>query len=104
MCSIASFKRLVFMMAFVFLLGATVQANEPDAIAFSGQVKKVILKKNKVAVVDPVTKKRFTLIVDDKTNFSGWMGIADIKKGEAITGEYVVTDKGLYIATKLQAN
>lgn len=98
-------KRLtiVFFVAFLLsLVGATVQAEEQNAVAFSGEVKKVIVKKNKVAVIDPETKKRFTVIVDEKTKISGWKELAEIEKGDAISGKYVVTDKGLYIATELK--
>ncbi len=98
-------KRLsvVFFVALVLsLVGATVQADDKNAVAFSGEVKKVIAKKNKVAVVDPQTKKRFTVIVDDKTKISGWKELTEIEKGDAISGKYVVTDKGLYIATELK--
>lgn len=103
MFSLASLKRALFLTAFLFLLGATVQAEESDTVAFSGKVKKVILNKSKVAIKDPETKKRFTLIVDDKTKFTGWSGLKDIKKGDAISGKYVVNDKGLYFATELNS-
>ena len=104
MVSIASLKRVIFLTAFLFLFCGTVPAEEPNAVVFSGKVKKVILKKNKVAVKDPETKKRFTLTVDDQTKFSGWSGLGDIKKGDAISGKYIVTDKGLYVATELMGN
>jgi hypothetical protein len=91
----ASFKRVVFLTAFLFLLAVTVQAEEPNAVAFAGTVKKVILNKNKLAVVDPESKKRFTLIVDDRTKFSGWSRLGEIKKRDAINGKYMVTGKGL---------
>lgn len=104
MISIASLKRVIFLTAFLFLFSATVHAEEPHAVSFTGKVKKVTLKKNKVAVIDPESKKRFTLIVDGQTKFSGWSGLGEIKKGDAIRGSYIVTDKGLYIATELQGN
>jgi len=104
MISLTRFKRVVFLAAFLFLLAATVQAEEPNAVAFAGTVKKVILEKNKIAVVDPESQKRFTLIVDEQTKFSGWSGLGEVKNGDAIRGKYVVTDKGLYIATELQGN
>lgn len=104
MISIASLKRVIFLTAILLLFSATVQAEEPHAVVFAGTVKKVILKKNKVAVVDPESKKRFTLIVDGQTKFSGWSGLEEIKKGDAIRGSYIVTDKGLYVATELQGN
>ena len=103
MISQACFKRVIFLTVFLFLLSVPVQAEDPEPVAFSGEVKKVIVKKNKVAVKDPETKKRFTLIVDDKTKWTGWSGLEDIEKGDAISGKYIVTDKGLYIATELQS-
>ncbi len=81
------------------LLGG--QAFSGDDISFSGSVKKVLVKKNKVAIKDPVNKKRFTVIINDQSKLTGYSGIADIKKGDAVSGKYVVTDKGLYIATEL---
>ena len=72
-----------------------------DAVAFSGKVKKVIAAKHKVAIKDPVSKKRFTVVINAQSKLSGYTGIGDIKKGDAVSGKYVVTDKGLYIATEL---
>ncbi|GJL79126.1 MAG: hypothetical protein NPINA01_21150 [Nitrospinaceae bacterium] len=103
MSFVTSLNRVVFIAVFFLLAVSVVHAEEPNAVAFSGEVKKVILKKNKVAVIDPETKKRFTLIVDEKTILSGWKGLEEIKKGDAISGAYVVTDKGLYVATELKS-
>lgn len=72
-----------------------------DAVVFSGKVKKVIAAKNKVAIKDPVSKKRFTVVINEQSKLSGYTGIGDIKKGDRVSGKYVVTDKGLYIATEL---
>jgi hypothetical protein len=94
-------KRFIFLTAFLFLFYGAAFAGDPNAVSFSGKVKKVIVKKHKVAVKDPVTKKRFTLIVNERTKMTGWEGLADIKKGDAISGTYVVTDKGLYVAKEL---
>ena len=85
--------------ALILLFAATAWAG--DAVPFSGVVKKVIEKKMKVSIKDPETKKRFTVILDDKSKLNGYSGIADVKKGDAVIGHYVVTDKGLYIATEL---
>ena len=85
--------------ALILLFAATAWAG--DAVPFSGVVKKVIEKKMKVSIKDPETKKRFTVILDDKSKLNGYSGIADVKKGDAVSGYYVVTDKGLYIATEL---
>jgi len=72
-----------------------------DAVSFSGNVKKVIVAKNKVAIKDPATKKRFTVVVNDQSKLKGFSGIGDLKKGDAVAGHYVVTDKGLYVVTEM---
>ncbi len=93
-----------FVMCWVVLLvllfaGSSVWAG--DAVLFSGNVKKVIAAKNKVAIKDPVTKKRFTVVVNEKSKLTGLSGIGDLKKGDAVSGQYVVTDKGLYVVTEM---
>ena len=72
-----------------------------DAVSFSGNVKKVIAAKSKVAIKDPATKKRFTVVVNDQSKLKGISGISDLKKGDAVAGKYVVTDKGLYVVTEM---
>jgi tRNA-binding EMAP/Myf-like protein len=72
-----------------------------DAVSFSGNVKKVIAAKNKVAIKDPVAKKRFTVVVNDQSKLKGISGISDLKKGDAVAGKYVVTSKGLYVVTEM---
>ncbi len=72
-----------------------------DAVVFSGKVKKVMVAKNKVAIKDPVSKKRFAVVINKQSKLSGYKGIGDIKKGDMVSGKYVVSDKGLYIATEL---
>ena len=89
---------LVLAVAFVFM-NSPVWAG--DAVAFSGNVKKVIAAKHKVAIKDPVTKKRFTVVVNDQSKLTGISGISDLKKGDAVAGQYVVTDKGLYVVTEM---
>lgn len=89
---------LVWVVALVFV-SSPVWAG--DAVSFSGNVKKVIAAKNKVAVKDPVTKKRFTVVVNDQSKLKGFSGIGDLKKGDAVAGHYVVTDKGLYVVTEM---
>jgi len=42
-----------------------------DAVSFSGNVKKVIVAKSKVAIKDPATKKRFTVVVNNQSNLTG---------------------------------
>lgn len=87
------------------LVVALVFVNAPvwagDAVSFSGNVKKVIVAKNKVAIKDPATKKRFTVVVNDQSKLTGISGIGDLKKGDAVSGQYVVTDKGLYVVTEM---
>ena len=86
------------MVAFVFS-SSLVWAG--DAVSFSGNVKKVIAAKNKVAIKDPATHKRFTVVVNDQSKLKGVSGIGDLKKGDAVTGQYMVTDKGLYVVTEM---
>jgi outer membrane lipoprotein-sorting protein len=89
---------LVLVVALVFV-NAPVWAG--DAVSFSGNVKKVIVAKNKVAIKDPATKKRFTVVVNDQSKLTGISGIGDLKKGDSVSGQYVVTDKGLYVVTEM---
>ena len=89
---------LVLVVALVFV-SASVWAG--DAVSFSGNVKKVISAKNKVAIKDPTTKKRFTVVVNDQSKLTGISGIGDLNKGDAVSGQYVVTDKGLYVVTEM---
>ena len=84
----------------VFQLGTTVGVLAGNPVSFAGQVKKVLADKNKVGIKDPETKKRFTIMVNKQTKLRGYSGIQDIQKKDSVTGKYVVTDKGLYIATE----
>ena len=90
---------------YLVLVIALVSVNSPvwagDAVSFSGNVKKVIAAKSKVAIKDPATKKRFTVVVNDQSKLKGFSGIGDLKKGDAVAGQYVVTDKGLYVVTEM---
>ena len=83
----------------VMFISSSVYAG--DAVSFSGNVKKIIPAKNKVAIKDPATKKRFTVVVNEQSKLKGISGIGDLKKGDAVTGHYVVTDKGLYVVTEM---
>ena len=69
----AGTKKIIYLIAFLFLFSQAAFADDQNAVSFSGKVKKVIVKKNKVAVKDPVTKK--TLHADcqrtDKNNGLG---------------------------------
>jgi hypothetical protein len=89
---------LVMVVVFVFT-SSSVWAG--DAVSFSGNVKKVVAAKSKVAIKDSATKKRFTVVVNDQSKLKGISGIGDLKKGDAVAGQYVVTDKGLYVVTEM---
>ena len=91
---------MVLFLSIVFAL--TVASDWGDgAVDFSGKVKKVIAAKHKVAIKDPATKKRFTVVVNDQSKLKGFSAIGDLKKGDAVTGKYIVTDKGLYVAVEM---
>ena len=73
MVSLLRGRSLVWMLILMF----AVPAWAGDAVPFSGVVKKVIEKKMKVSVQDPETKKRFTIVLDDKSKLNGYSGIAE---------------------------
>ena len=93
-----SFSAIIILGCF-FLL--TTVAPAGDAVSFSGVVKKVSPGKNKVGIKDPDTKKRFTVIVNDKTQPDGLKILGNLKKKDKVEGKYTVTNKGLYIALEL---
>ena len=93
-----SFSAIIILGCF-FLLTAVALAG--DAVSFSGVVKKVSPGKNKVGIKDPDTKKRFTVIVNDKTQPDGLKTLGNLKKKDEVEGKYTVTDKGLYVALEL---
>ena len=93
-----SFSGIVFLFCF-FLSVAVVSAG--DAVPFSGIVKKILPDKNKVGIKDPDTKKRFTVIVNEKTKPDGLKILGALKKKDKVEGKYTVTDAGLYIALEL---
>lgn len=93
-----SFSAIIILGCF-FLLTAVASAG--NAVSFSGVVKKVSPGKNKVGIKDPDTKKRFTVIVNDKTQPDGLKILGNLKKKDKVEGKYTVTDKGLYIALEL---
>ena len=93
-----SFFTIIILGCF-FLLNSVASAG--DAVSFSGVVKKVSPGKNKVGIKDPDTKKRFTVIVHDKTQPNGLKILGNLKKNDKVEGKYTVTDKGLYIALEL---
>jgi outer membrane lipoprotein-sorting protein len=86
-------------MVVMIFISSPLQAG--NSVSFSGKVKKVIADKNKVAIKDPATKKRFTVVVNDQSKLTGISGIGDLKKGDTVSGQYVVTDKGLYVVTEM---
>ena len=93
-----SFFTIIILGCFFLLTGV---ASAGDVVSFSGVVKKVSPGKNKVGVKDPDTKKRFTVIVNDKTQPDGVKILGNLKKKDKVEGKYTVTGKGLYIALEL---
>ena len=93
--------RLSFLILVLFYFSAIGIAMAGDAVSFSGVVKKVIADKNKVGIKDPETKKRFTVIVNEKTQPHGLKTLSNLKKKDKVEGKYTVTDAGLYIALEL---
>ena len=65
MYRLSKLKFFATMLFFLFLLPVSVVI-AGDEIYFSGVVKKLISNKNKVGIKDPKTKKRFTVIVNEK--------------------------------------
>ena len=94
----SSFSAIIILGYFFLLTGV---ASAGDAVSFSGVVKKVSPGKNKVGIKDPDTKKRFTVIVNDKTQPDGVKILGNLKKKDKVEGKYTVTNKGLYIALEL---
>ncbi|MBI4389191.1 MAG: hypothetical protein HY580_03340 [Nitrospinae bacterium] len=87
--------------ALCLVLVLAVPAFADDAVEFSGEVKKVIAEKNKVSISDPQTKKQFTVTLDGKTKLSGLAKAGDLKKGDKVSGKYVVAPAGAYMASEL---
>ena len=94
-------RYLSYLIVSILLVFASTPVWAGDAVSFSGNVKKVIAAKSKVAIMDPATKKRFTVVVDAKSKLNGFSEIDDLEKGDAVAGHYVVTDKGLYVVTEM---
>ena len=93
-----SFFTIIILGCFFLLTNV---ASAGDAVSFSGVVKKVSPGKNKVGIKDPGTKKRFTVIVNEKTQPDGIKILGNLKKKDKVEGKYTVTNKGLYIALEL---
>ena len=94
-------SRLIILSMVLFFFFSLGIATAGDAVPFSGVVKKVIADKNKVGIKDPDTKKRFTVIVNEKTKPDGLKILGDLKKKDKVEGKYTVTGAGLYIALEL---
>jgi hypothetical protein len=54
-----------------------------------------------VGIKNPDTKKRFTVIVNEKTKPDGLKILKTLKKKDRVEGRYTVTGAGLYIALEL---
>ena len=54
-----------------------------------------------MGIKDPDTKKRFTVIVNEKTKPDGLKILNTLKKKDRVEGRYTVTGAGLYIAVEL---
>ncbi|QPJ61051.1 MAG: hypothetical protein G3M70_03760 [Candidatus Nitronauta litoralis] len=93
----------VFVLIVSFILAGSVSPLlAGDAVPFSGKVKKVILKKNKVGIMNPESKKRVTVVIAESSKLTGYDDIEDIKKGDMVAGHYEVDGKGLYIVTEME--
>ena len=92
-----SFSAIIFLFCFFLSVGVVTAGN---AVPFSGIVKNNT-EKNKVGIKDPDTKKRFTVIVNEKTKPDGLKILNTLKKKDRVEGRYTVTGAGLYIALEL---
>ena len=54
-----------------------------------------------MGIKDPDTKKRFTVIVNQKTKPNGFEILNTLKKKDIVEGRYIVTGASLYIALEL---
>ena len=71
------FPAIIFLFCF-FLSVGVVTADE--AVPFSGIVKKIIPKENKVGIKNSDNKKRFTVVVNGKTKPDGHKILNTLKK------------------------
>jgi hypothetical protein len=95
------FSSVIILALFWVVVSGVAYAESSAEVAFSGIVKKVKPDKNKVSIKDPESKKRFTVIVEEKTKLTGYESVGDVKKGDPVQGKYLVTPDGKYIATEL---
>ena len=102
MITISRFK-LGFLFAVFLLLvaNAPVMAQTSSPVDFSGKVTKVVSLQKKISIVDATSNKHLTLKADEKTKFSGIGNIEELKKDDAISGKYIVTVEGRYIALEV---
>ena len=54
-----------------------------------------------MGIKDTDTKKRFTILVNEKTKPNGLKILNTLKKKDRVEGRYTVTGAGLYIALEL---
>ena len=54
-----------------------------------------------MGIKDTDTKKRFTILVNEKTKPDGLKILNTLKKKDRVEGRYTVTGAGLYIALEL---
>lgn len=100
MVTIPGFKLEVLFAVFLLLVSSIPATAQGSAVDFSGKVVKIDSGQKKVSIVDP-QNKRFTLIIDGKTQLNGFRNIEELKKDDALAGKYVVNEKGQYIASNL---
>ena len=53
-----------------------------------------------MGIKDPDTKKRFTVIVNEKTNPDGLKILNTLKKKDRLEGRYTATGAGLYVVVE----
>ena len=102
MFAISHFK-LGFLFAVFLLLvaNAPVMAQSASPVDFSGKVTKVVSLQKKISIVDTTSNKHLTLKTDEKTKFGGIGNLEELKKDDTVSGKYVVTIEGRYIALEV---
>ena len=63
---------VIVLVLFWAVVSGVAYAEGSDEVAFPGIVKKVKPDKSKVSIKDPESKKRFTVIVEEKTKLTGY--------------------------------
>ena len=88
----------------VLCLGLGMPARAQAATDFAGTVLSVDAAAGKLSVKKADGGTRFTFVVDDKTRFegAGLTSLKDVKKGENVTVNYVVSGSQ-YVAVKVTA-